>query len=38
MLLIRRFEDEMHTLFLQGEVHGTTHLSPARRPSPVGVC
>ena len=24
----------MHRLFLEGEVHGTTHLSPARRPCP----
>ena len=30
MLLIRLFEDEIHRLFLQGEVHGTTHL--VRRP------
>ena len=27
MLLIRLFEQAMHRLFLEGEVHGTTHLS-----------
>jgi len=27
MLLIRRFEQEMHRLFLKGEVHGTPHLA-----------
>jgi TPP-dependent pyruvate/acetoin dehydrogenase alpha subunit len=38
MLLIRRFEDEMHRLFLKGEVHGTTHLSSGQEAIPVGVC
>lgn len=38
MRLIRRFEDEMHRLFLQGEVHGTTHLSSGQEAVPVGVC
>jgi acetoin:2,6-dichlorophenolindophenol oxidoreductase subunit alpha len=38
MLLIRRFEDAMHRLFLAGEVHGTTHLSAGQEAIPVGVC
>jgi acetoin:2,6-dichlorophenolindophenol oxidoreductase subunit alpha len=38
MLLIRRFEEEMHRLFLRGEVHGTTHLAAGQEAIPVGVC
>jgi TPP-dependent pyruvate/acetoin dehydrogenase alpha subunit len=38
MLIIRRFENEMHRLFLKGEVHGTTHLSAGQEAVPVGVC
>src|SRR5215218_6507618 len=38
MLLIRRFEQEMHRLFLKGEVHGTTHLAAGQEAVPVGVC
>ena len=38
MLLIREFEQEMHRLFLKGEVHGTTHLSAGQEAVPVGVC
>jgi acetoin:2,6-dichlorophenolindophenol oxidoreductase subunit alpha len=38
MLLIRRFEHEMHRLFLRGEIHGTTHLSAGQEAVPVGVC
>ena len=38
MLLIRRFEHEMHRLFLRGEVHGTTHLAAGQEAIPVGVC
>jgi acetoin:2,6-dichlorophenolindophenol oxidoreductase subunit alpha len=38
MLLIRLFEGEMHRLFLQGEIHGTTHLSSGQEAVPVGVC
>jgi TPP-dependent pyruvate/acetoin dehydrogenase alpha subunit len=38
MLLIRRFEREMHRLFLEGHVHGTTHLSSGQEAVPVGVC
>jgi acetoin:2,6-dichlorophenolindophenol oxidoreductase subunit alpha len=38
MLLIRLFEGEMHKLFLQGEIHGTTHLSSGQEAVPVGVC
>jgi acetoin:2,6-dichlorophenolindophenol oxidoreductase subunit alpha len=38
MRLIRLFEQEMHRLFLQGHVHGTTHLSAGQEAVPVGVC
>jgi acetoin:2,6-dichlorophenolindophenol oxidoreductase subunit alpha len=38
MLLIREFEEEMHRLFLKGEVHGTTHLAAGQEAIPVGVC
>jgi acetoin:2,6-dichlorophenolindophenol oxidoreductase subunit alpha len=38
MLLIRLFENEMHRLFLKGEVHGTTHLAAGQEAVPVGVC
>jgi acetoin:2,6-dichlorophenolindophenol oxidoreductase subunit alpha len=38
MLLIRLFEGEMHRLFLQGHIHGTTHLSSGQEAVPVGVC
>jgi len=38
MLLIRLFEREMHRLFLEGKVHGTTHLSAGQEAVPVGVC
>jgi acetoin:2,6-dichlorophenolindophenol oxidoreductase subunit alpha len=38
MLLIRHFEQEMHRLFLKGEVHGTTHLAAGQEAVPVGVC
>jgi TPP-dependent pyruvate/acetoin dehydrogenase alpha subunit len=38
MLLIRLFEQEMHRLFLQGEVHGTTHLAAGQEAIPVGIC
>jgi TPP-dependent pyruvate/acetoin dehydrogenase alpha subunit len=38
MYLIRRFENEMHRLFLAGEVHGTTHLSAGQEAVAVGVC
>ena len=38
MLLIRLFEQEMHRLFLKGEVHGTTHLAAGQEAVPVGVC
>src|SRR4051794_33143709 len=37
MLLIRLFEQEMHRLFLKGEVHGTTHLAAGQEAIPVGV-
>ena len=38
MLLIRLFERQMHRLFLQGEVHGTTHLAAGQEAIPVGIC
>jgi TPP-dependent pyruvate/acetoin dehydrogenase alpha subunit len=38
MLLIRLFEQSMHKLFLEGEVHGTTHLAAGQEAVPVGVC
>jgi acetoin:2,6-dichlorophenolindophenol oxidoreductase subunit alpha len=38
MVLIREFEQEIHRLFLKGEVHGTTHLSAGQEAVPVGVC
>jgi acetoin:2,6-dichlorophenolindophenol oxidoreductase subunit alpha len=38
MLLIRLFEQAMHKLFLEGEVHGTTHLTAGQEAVPVGVC
>ena len=38
MVLIREFEEEIHRLFLKGEVHGTTHLSAGQEAVPVGVC
>jgi len=38
MLLIRMFEREMHRLFLEGKVHGTTHLSAGQEAVPVGIC
>jgi acetoin:2,6-dichlorophenolindophenol oxidoreductase subunit alpha len=38
MQLIRLFEREMHRLFLEGKVHGTTHLSAGQEAVPVGVC
>jgi TPP-dependent pyruvate/acetoin dehydrogenase alpha subunit len=38
MLLIRRFEQAMHRLFLENEVHGTTHLAAGQEAVPVGVC
>lgn len=38
MLLIRHFETAMHRLFLQGEIHGTTHLCAGQEACAVGVC
>jgi TPP-dependent pyruvate/acetoin dehydrogenase alpha subunit len=34
---VRHFENEMHRLFLEGKVHGTTHLSAGQEAVPVGV-
>src|ERR687885_1329288 len=38
MVLTRFFEQEMHRLFLKGEVHGTTHLAAGQEAIPVGIC
>jgi TPP-dependent pyruvate/acetoin dehydrogenase alpha subunit len=38
MLLIRSFETSMHRLFLEGEVHGTTHLYAGQEAVAVGCC
>jgi acetoin:2,6-dichlorophenolindophenol oxidoreductase subunit alpha len=38
MLLIRRFEDTVQSLFLKGEVHGTTHLYSGQEAVATGVC
>ena len=38
MSLIRRFEDEVQSLFLKGAVHGTTHLYSGQEAGAVGVC
>ncbi len=38
MLLIRRFEDTVQSLFEKGEVHGTTHLYSGQEAVAVGVC
>jgi TPP-dependent pyruvate/acetoin dehydrogenase alpha subunit len=37
MRFIRRFEDEVQSLFQQGLVHGTTHLCSGQEAGPVGV-
>jgi TPP-dependent pyruvate/acetoin dehydrogenase alpha subunit len=38
MALIRSFEEAVHSLFLRGEVHGTTHLYSGQEAGAVGVC
>jgi acetoin:2,6-dichlorophenolindophenol oxidoreductase subunit alpha len=38
MVLIRRFEDSVQTLFQKGFVHGTTHLYSGQEAGAVGVC
>jgi acetoin:2,6-dichlorophenolindophenol oxidoreductase subunit alpha len=38
MLLIRLFETSMHRLFLEGEIHGTTHLCAGQEAVSVGTC
>jgi acetoin:2,6-dichlorophenolindophenol oxidoreductase subunit alpha len=38
MRLIRSFEDAVQSLFMKGEVHGTTHLYSGQEASAVGVC
>jgi TPP-dependent pyruvate/acetoin dehydrogenase alpha subunit len=38
MLLIRRFEDTVQSLFQQGHVHGTTHLYSGQEAVATGVC
>jgi TPP-dependent pyruvate/acetoin dehydrogenase alpha subunit len=38
MVLIRRFEDAVQSLFQRGEIHGTTHLYSGQEAVAVGVC
>ncbi|HEY3728602.1 MAG TPA: thiamine pyrophosphate-dependent dehydrogenase E1 component subunit alpha [Solirubrobacteraceae bacterium] len=38
MVLIRRFETAIHRLFLEGHVHGTTHLYAGQEAVAVGTC
>jgi len=38
MVLIRRFEETVQSLFQRGEVHGTTHLYVGQEASAVGIC
>ena len=38
MLLIRRFEEQVQSLFQKGEVHGTTHLYVGQEAVATGVC
>jgi TPP-dependent pyruvate/acetoin dehydrogenase alpha subunit len=38
MLLIRRFEDTIQSLFQKSEVHGTTHLYSGEEAVAVGIC
>jgi TPP-dependent pyruvate/acetoin dehydrogenase alpha subunit len=38
MCLIRRFEEAVQSLFMKGQVHGTTHLYSGQEASAVGVC
>ena len=38
MVLIRRFEEAVQSLFQRGEVHGTTHLYIGQEASAVGIC
>lgn len=37
MLLIRAFEEKVHTLFLEGKLHGTTHLAVGQEAVAVGI-
>jgi TPP-dependent pyruvate/acetoin dehydrogenase alpha subunit len=37
MVLIRQFEEMVQTLYVRGEVHGTTHLCVGQEAPPVGV-
>ncbi|MDO8212500.1 thiamine pyrophosphate-dependent dehydrogenase E1 component subunit alpha [Conexibacter sp. CPCC 206217] len=38
MQLIRLFEEEMHRLYLRGDLHGTTHLTIGQEAIPTGIC
>ncbi|RFU64815.1 thiamine pyrophosphate-dependent dehydrogenase E1 component subunit alpha [Peribacillus glennii] len=38
MLLIRRFEETVERLFMQGKIHGTMHLCIGQEPTAVGAC
>jgi pyruvate dehydrogenase E1 component alpha subunit len=38
MLLIRKFEEAVERLFMQGKIHGTMHLCIGQEPTAVGAC
>ncbi|WP_042346984.1 thiamine pyrophosphate-dependent dehydrogenase E1 component subunit alpha [Bacillus massiliigorillae] len=38
MILIRRFEESVEKLFMQGKIHGTMHLCIGQEPTAVGAC
>lgn len=38
MLLVRRFEEKMEKMYLQGKIHGTIHLSIGQEAASVGAC
>jgi acetoin:2,6-dichlorophenolindophenol oxidoreductase subunit alpha len=38
MLLIRKFEEAVEQLFMEGKIHGTMHLCIGQEPTAVGAC
>lgn len=38
MILIRKFEEAVEKLFMQGKIHGTMHLCIGQEPTAVGAC
>ena len=38
MILIRKFEETVERLFMQGKIHGTMHLCIGQEPTAVGAC